>query len=166
MRIEVLERDRSRVRAVDVVQRRPLACAQTNPLKVRVEIEHPGSLTAGVGHRLGARRDDDPNAAPRPKAELSRLYASGRDTPHFERRGSPRRVLGLLLLLGPQSTTRQCEYAAGATKLRVGWVDLAASDASSGTETKSSAWPRSSLISTRARSASASTTVPIVSAGQ
>ena len=34
-------------------------------------------------------------------------------------------MLGLLLLLGPQSTTRQCEYAAGATKLRVGWVDLA-----------------------------------------
>ena len=40
MRIEVLERDRRRVRAVDVVQRRPLARAQTDPLKVRVEIEH------------------------------------------------------------------------------------------------------------------------------
>jgi hypothetical protein len=35
---------------VDVVQRRPLARVQANPLEVGGEIEHPGSLTAGVRH--------------------------------------------------------------------------------------------------------------------
>ena len=54
-----------------------------------------------------------------PGGELSRGPIEPLDGPALERRGSPWRALGLLLLLGPQSTTRQCEYAAGATKLRL-----------------------------------------------
>ena len=59
MRIEVLERDRRRVRAVNVVQRRR-ARAQTNPLKVGVEIEHPGSLAGMLGCRCPRRRPGRP----------------------------------------------------------------------------------------------------------